>query len=108
MKQLNCPPCTTIEDFMNVLTSQLNEYYNAQFGRAVVDIKLNTGTKFHKITVNNSAWGFIARNNGVLKGRPYLRGDLLKAATHRQPAAISRGNVIEGCNYTPYGPNYLK
>ena len=105
--KLNCSACSTIEDFMGILTTQLNEYYNFQF-QTSPEIKLVTGSKFHKIIVNNGVWGFIARMDGVLKGKPYRRGDLLKAATHRQPAAISRGNVIEGCNYTPYGPNYLK
>lgn len=104
--KLNCSACSTIEDFMGILTNQLNEYYNFQF-QTSPDIKLVTGSKFHKIIVNNSVWGFIARMDGVLKGKPYRRGDLMKAASFASPAPISRGNVIEGCSYDVYGPFYL-
>ena len=50
--ELNCSACSTIEDFMGILTKQLDEYYNFQFQKSP-EIKLVTGSKFHKIIVNN-------------------------------------------------------
>lgn len=74
-------------------------------------IKLNVhvGSKFIKITHHGGVWGFIARNDGMLKGVPYKRGDLFRAATFRAPAQHSRGNIIDGTDsWDIYGPSYLR
>ena len=106
---LSCPPCSTVEEFVGVLTNQINEYYKENRSNLPRPyIKLEIGSKFNRIYVNNTIWGFIARKDGSLKGRPYRRGDLLKAASYSTPAPISRGNVIEGCSYDVYGPSYLR
>lgn len=106
---LSCPPCSTIDEFVSVLTNQINEYYKETLTNLPLpQIKLEVGSKFNRIYVNNTIWGFVARKDGSLKGRPYRRGDLLKPASYSAPAPISRGNVIEGCTYDVYGPVYLK
>lgn len=107
--QLTSPPCQTIEEFMEILTGQLKGYYKERFQSLNEPvIKLTKGSKFYKIDVNGSVWGFIARKDGELNGKPYRRADLMKAASWRAPAPIPRGNVVEGCTYDVYGPNYLK
>lgn len=106
---LSCPPCSTVDEFVSVLTNQINEYYKETLTNLPLpQIKLEVGSKFNRIYVNNTIWGFVARRDGSLKGRPYRRGDLLKPASYSAPAPISRGNVIEGCTYDVYGPVYLK
>jgi hypothetical protein len=104
--KLSCSACSTIDEFVGILTNQLNDYYNFHFQK-IPEIKLVTDSKFHKIIVNNGVWGFVARMNGVLKGKPYRRGDLMKASSYNSPAAIACGNVIEGCSYGVYDPFYL-
>jgi len=105
---LSCPPCSTIDEFVGVLTNQINGYYKENLSNLdLPQIRLEVGSKFNRIYVGNTIWGFIARKDGSLKGKPYRRGDLLKAASYTTPAPISRGNVIEGCSYDVYGPFYL-
>jgi hypothetical protein len=70
--------------------------------------KLHIGSKFIKIEIDGGVWGFIARTDGILKGHPYRRGDLLRGATWSSPAAKSRGNIIDGtAKWDVYGPVYL-
>ena len=49
-------------------------------------IKLRNGQKYIKVITGTSVWGFIAKSDGVLKGIPYKRGDVFKAAGWRAPA----------------------
>ena len=69
----------------------------------------SVGRKYIKLTCGLSAWGFISRVDGVLKGSPIKKGDLLKAAGYNTPAKHSRGNIIDGtASYGEHGPSYLK
>jgi len=54
-------------------------------------------------------WGFIAKTDGILKGIPYQKGDVFKAASWRGPAKHQRGNIFNGNNgyYQWTGPKYL-
>ena len=53
-------------------------------------------------------WGFVAKTDGVLKGIPYLEGDVFKAAGWRAPAKHVRGSIYDdNQNWFQWtGPNY--
>ena len=59
-----------------------------------LDIKM--GRKFTKIMNGTSVWGFVANGDGVLKGIPYFKGDVFKAASWRGPAKHVRGSIFSG------------
>ena len=67
------------------------------------------GRKYDKIVSGSSVWGFIAKTDGILKGIPYKKGDVFKAAGWRGPAKHQRGNIFNGNRgyYRWTGPNYL-
>jgi hypothetical protein len=105
-----------VKAFVDTLYKRMETYFstgsfNPEFWEMTKERRvpqLVVGSKFIKIIVDNAAWGFIARNDGVLKGSGYRRGDLLKAATWSSPAAKSRGNIIDGtAKWDVYGPVYL-
>ena len=76
-----------------------------------MDLSLKPGRKFIKVVHNNSVWGFIAKVDGVHKGVPMLKGDILKAATWRAPAKHSRGSIFDSEMHKSFswtGPNYLQ
>jgi len=51
------------------------------------------GKKYIRISVNNSAWGFVVKEDG---GK-FRKGDILKAAGYSTPAKnFSRGNILDG------------
>ena len=49
-------------------------------------VKVKFGRKYTKVLQGSSVWGFIANDDGVLKGIPYKKGDVFKAAGWRAPA----------------------
>ena len=62
------------------------------------------------MTKGSRVWGFIAKVDGVHKGLPMLKGDILKAATWRAPAKHSRGSIFDSEMHKSFswtGPNYL-
>jgi hypothetical protein len=115
-KMFESKPVSTIEEFVELLQSQMNEYYSTVFPTLEVPkIRVKTGIYFHKILRVDAGgssigvWGFISRYSRKHKGVDIKRGDLLKAASFNSPAARSRGNVIDGtARYSAYGPDYLK
>ena len=72
-------------------------------------VHIKPGRKFDKVMNGTSAWGFIAKTNGVLKGIPYFVGDVFKAATWRAPAKHVRGTIFSSeTNWFRWtGPNYM-
>ena len=75
-----------------------------------LDLSLKVGRKFIKVVKDNSVWGFVAKVDGVHKGVPMLKGDILKAATWRAPAKHSRGSIFDSEMHKSFswtGPNYL-
>ena len=80
-----------------------------------LDLNLMVGRKFIKVVkgsspVQWSVWGFIAKVDGVHKGLPMLKGDILKAAGWSQPAKHSRGSIFDSEMHKSFswtGPNYL-
>jgi hypothetical protein len=69
--------------------------------RAGIEIK--EGSKYIKITTDNSVWGFIN------KGNPDFEvGDILKAANWRAPALNkARGNIFGRYSVAWTGPHYI-
>ena len=72
-------------------------------------VKVSFGRKYTKIMNGSSVWGFIANGDGVLKGIPYKKGDVFKAASWRGPAKHQRGSIFDkGTNWFAWtGPRYL-
>ena len=78
--------------------------------RTSLDLSLKPGRKFIKVVEGTRVWGFIAKVDGVHKGLPMLKGDILKAAGWRAPAKHSRGSIFDAEMHKSFswtGPNYL-
>jgi hypothetical protein len=73
------------------------------------ELRITAGRKFMKVIHGTSVWGFVAINDGVLKGIPYKKGDTFKPAGWRGPAKHVRGSIFDGLTnwYSWTGPNYL-
>jgi hypothetical protein len=52
-------------------------------------VRFTRGRKYTKILNGNSVWGFVANGDGVLKGIPYKKGDVFKAAGWRAPSPLA-------------------
>ena len=72
-------------------------------------LKFKIGRKYTKVIQGSSVWGFIANSDGVLKGIPYLKGDVFKAAGWAAPAKHVRGSIFDNStNWFHWtGPRYL-
>ena len=72
-------------------------------------VRVRFGRKYTKVLQGSSVWGFIANDDGVLKGIPYKKGDVFKAAGWRAPAKWQRGSIYDsGTNWFAWtGPRYL-
>ena len=105
----NSLPVNSIEEFQDQLQNQLVDHYSKYYSNlSVPQVKITKGSKFYKIVVGTSVWGFIARIPMIHKGVKVNKGDLMKSAGRNAAAKHSRGNVIEGtAQYGPYGPMYL-
>jgi len=104
----------SFDEAMDTLLVKIQEDYNKWGSRSNIDKKmdlsLKPGRKFIKVVHNNSVWGFVAKVDGVHKGVPMLKGDILKAATWSQPAKHSRGSIFDKEMHKSFswtGPNYL-
>ena len=100
---------------INRLFDGIKEDYNkftsyADGRRGFADgLHIKPGRKFDKVMNGTSAWGFIAKTDGLLKGIPYFVGDVFKAATYRAPAKHVRGSIFSAETnwYSWTGPRYL-
>ena len=104
----------SFDEAMDTLLVKIQEDYDKWGSRANIDKKmdlsLKPGRKFIKVVHDNSVWGFVAKVDGVHKGVPMLKGDILKAATWSQPAKHSRGSIFDSEMHKSFswtGPNYL-
>ena len=72
-------------------------------------VRVKFGRKYTKVIQGSSVWGFIANDDGVLKGVPYKKGDVFKAAGWASPAKWQRGSIFDkGTNWFAWtGPRYL-
>ena len=104
----------SFDEAMDTLLVKIQEDYDKWGSRSGIDKKmdlsLKPGRKFIKVVHSNSVWGFVAKVDGVHKGVPMLKGDILKAATWSQPAKHSRGSIFDKEMHKSFswtGPNYL-
>jgi hypothetical protein len=98
-----------VNNFINQVNIQRKDYYvKADMQSQYQDLVVEIGQKYIRLWVGTGCWGFISRVDGMLKGAPIKKGDLLKPATWKAPAKHSRGNIIDGtAKYGVYGPSYL-
>ena len=102
----------SFDDAMDRLLLQIQVDYDnwSRFNSRTLDLKLKPGRKFVKVVNGTSVWGFVAKVDGVHKGLPMLKGDILKAAGWRAPAKHSRGSIFDSEMHKSFswtGPNYL-
>ena len=104
----------SFDDAMDSLLVKIQENYDKWGSRSGINKKMNLslkpGRKFIKVVHDNSVWGFVAKVDGVHKGLPMLKGDILKAAGWRAPAKHSRGSIFDKEMHKSFswtGPNYL-
>ena len=101
----------SFDEAMDNLLVKIQENYDEWGGMdKTLDLSLKPGRKFIKVVHDNSVWGFVAKVDGVHKGLPMLKGDILKAATWSQPAKHSRGSIFDKEMHKSFswtGPNYL-
>ena len=108
----------TFNEAMDNLLVKIDENYQNWGNHTkdkTLDLNLMVGRKFIKVVKGSSpgqrsVWGFVAKVDGVHKGVPMLKGDILKAATWNQPAKHSRGSIFDSEMHKSFswtGPNYL-
>ena len=108
----------SFDDAMDNLLVKIEENYQNWGGYSkdkTLDLNLMVGRKFIKVVKGSSpghrsVWGFVAKVDGVHKGVPMLKGDILKAAGWSQPAKHSRGSIFDSEMHKSFswtGPNYL-
>ena len=106
--------CLSFDEAMDNLLAEIQVNYN-KWGASsgidkTLDLKLKPGRKFIKVIEGNRVWGFVAKVDGVHKGVPMLKGDILKAAGWSAPAKHSRGSIFDSEMHKSFswtGPNYL-
>ena len=103
----------SFDEAMDTLLVKIQEAYSGWGGSRIekkLDLSLKPGRKFIKVVEGNRVWGFIAKVDGVHKGLPMLKGDILKAATWSAPAKHSRGSIFDKKMHKSFswtGPKYL-
>ena len=104
----------SFDEAMDNLLAEIQVNYN-KWGASsgidkTLDLKLKPGRKFVKVIEGNRVWGFVAKVDGVHKGVPMFKGDILKAAGWSAPAKHSRGSIFDSEMHKSFswtGPNYL-
>lgn len=106
--------------YLRALEKKITEHYATKFPNLPPDdLEVVDGGKFVKVNRSRvgggrSVYCFIAKYDNETKALGKVKcGDLMKAASWRQPAKHARGNIIEDCdkaveNSGPYGVVYLK
>jgi len=104
----------SFDEAMDNLLLQIQVSYDNWGGNGgngkTLDLSLKVGRKFIKVVEGNRVWGFVAKVDGVHKGVPMLKGDILKAAGWSAPAKHSRGSIFDSKMHNSFswtGPNYL-
>ena len=103
----------SFDEAMDKLLFEIQHNYDNWGGntmKKVLDLKVKSGRKFIKVIEGNRVWGFVAKVDGVHKGIPMLKGDILKAAGWSAPAKHSRGSIFDKEMHKSFswtGPNYL-
>jgi hypothetical protein len=99
-----------VKKFIDEVNEKIETYYKTNLSNLTFEpVKVTIGNKFIRIYHTTHIWGFISRFDGVYKGVPIRKGDLLKPANWSSPAKHSRGNIGDGtAKWAVYGPTYLK
>ena len=102
----------SFDEAMDSLLLQIQVAYDnwSTMNTKTLDLSLKPGRKFIKVVEGTRVWGFVAKVDGVHKGLPMLKGDILKAAGWRAPAKHSRGSIFDSEMHKSFswtGPNYL-
>ena len=104
----------SFNDALDNLLFKIQESYDGWGSKSgiskTLDLKINNGRKFLKVIEGNRVWGFVANVDGIHKGVPMLKGDILKAAGWSAPAKHSRGSIFDKDMHESFswtGPNYL-
>lgn len=99
----------SIEKFIEEVQGKINRMYATQYKKLTPKkLVVIENRKYVKILSDGASWGFISKFDGMNKGVPVKRGDLMFSAG-QSPAKHSRGNIINGtARYSEYGPMYLK
>jgi hypothetical protein len=105
----------SFDEAMDNLLVKIQENYDEWYSKTdyeskKMNLSLKPGRKFIKVVHDNSVWGFVAKVDGVNKGVPMLKGDILKAAGWSAPAKHSRGSIFDKEMHKSFswtGPNYL-
>ena len=101
----------SFDEAMDNLLLQIQVDYDNWGGNRMnrtLNLSLKPGRKFIKVVNDNSVWGFVAKVDGVHKGVPMLKGDILKAASYLTPALNKpRGNIFGNYIVKWTGPVYL-
>ena len=84
-------------------------YWDEKFSyKPYEPLRVDKGRKYIRLWDGSSCWGFVSMWDGINKGTPVKKGDLLKPAGWQGPAKHSRGNIFDGTDsWEYYGPNYL-
>jgi len=102
---------------INNLLDGIADKYDSTFEKSEKfrnGLEIRKGRKFDKVVktlgTQKCVWGFVAKTDGVLKGIPYFKGDVFKAAGWRAPAKHVRGSIFDTNNnwYHWTGPNYRR
>jgi hypothetical protein len=86
------------------------EYWDNNYSyKEYEPLKVEKGRKYIKLINDNSVWGFVSMWDGVNKGVPVKKGDLMKPAGYNGVAKHSRGNIFDGTDSWEYfGPTYIR
>ena len=113
-KQLSKESATEFQNGIDRLVEGIKKHYanwtdwEEGIERFNKGISIKSGRKYTKVMHGSSVWGFIANGDGILKGIPYFKGDVFKAASWAAPAKHVRGSIfdtnIDWYHWT--GPNY--
>ena len=79
---------TAVENLIEGIKEDYAKWSNWPEGveRFNAGVRVKSGNKYDKVIHGSSVWGFIAKADGVLKGIPFKKGDVFKAAGWAAPA----------------------
>lgn len=95
--------------WLEKVNEERKTYWESRFTHKEYEpLKVDKGRKYIRLWDGTSCWGFVSMWDGINKGTPVKKGDLLKPAGWQGPAKHSRGNIFDGTDsWEYYGPNYL-
>ena len=101
---------TKFDLWLEKVNEERKEYWDEKFSyKPYEPLRVSKGRRYIKLLDDSSVWGFVSMWEGINKGTPVKKGDLLKPAGWSSPAAHSRGNIFDGTDsWEYYGPRYLK